>query len=227
MVTLCWAAKGGSGTTVVTSTLALESPRPSLLVDLAGDIPLVLGLPEPDRPGVIDWLSTDGPASQLIDLVVEVNDTTALLPRRLAIGNADGDRPTRGAAGDITPDRWPQFVEWMEQWEQRHGGDVWIDAGTGHPSASIADLVPNRWLVTRACYLALMRAIASPIQPTGLVLVDEPGRSLRADDVERSLGVALVAEISYDPKVARAVDAGLLSMRPPTIMRRRLRRVAA
>ena len=85
----------------------------------------------------------------------------------------------------------------------------------------------SRWLVTRACYMALMRAIASPIQPTGVVLVGEPGRSLSSDDVERSLGVALVAEVSCDPKVARSVDAGLLSMRPPTIMRRQLRRVAA
>ena len=38
MVTLCWAVKGGSGTTVVTSTLALESTRPALLVDLDGEI---------------------------------------------------------------------------------------------------------------------------------------------------------------------------------------------
>jgi len=54
MVTLCWAAKGGSGTTVVTTTLALESTRPALLVDLAGDIPAVLGMAEPDRPGIAD-----------------------------------------------------------------------------------------------------------------------------------------------------------------------------
>lgn len=81
MVTLLWSAKGGSGTTVVSSLLALASSCPSLIIDLDGDVPAVLGLPEPERPGVVDWLFTDGPSSQLVDLVVDVDDNTALLPR--------------------------------------------------------------------------------------------------------------------------------------------------
>ena len=82
MVTLCWAAKGGSGTTVVTTTLALESTRPALLVDLAGDIPAVLGMAEPDRPGIADWLDSDGAPTQLDDLLVDIDDLTVLLPYR-------------------------------------------------------------------------------------------------------------------------------------------------
>ena len=68
MVTLCWAAKGGSGTTVVAAALALTSARHALLVDLDGELPAALGLPEPDRPGVVDWLSSDAPPDHLHDL---------------------------------------------------------------------------------------------------------------------------------------------------------------
>ena len=52
MITICWAAKGGSGTTVVAATRALTTPHPTLLVDLAGDLPTTLGLTHPDGPGV-------------------------------------------------------------------------------------------------------------------------------------------------------------------------------
>ena len=43
---LCWSAKGGSGTTVVSAALALvlSQQRPALLVDLAGDALAVLTL---------------------------------------------------------------------------------------------------------------------------------------------------------------------------------------
>ena len=58
---VCWSVKGGSGTTVVASTLALmraaESQRGALLVDLAGDVPAVLGLAEPSGPGISDWFA--------------------------------------------------------------------------------------------------------------------------------------------------------------------------
>ena len=56
MITVCWAAKGGSGTTVVAAAMAIAATTPTLLIDLAGDVPAVLGIPEPDGPGVFDWL---------------------------------------------------------------------------------------------------------------------------------------------------------------------------
>ena len=52
-VTVCWSVKGGSGTTVVAATLALSCPTASLLVDLDGELPAVLGLPEPSGQGEI------------------------------------------------------------------------------------------------------------------------------------------------------------------------------
>lgn len=220
MVTLCWAAKGGSGTTVVVTTLALESARPSLIVDLAGDVPLVLGTPRADRPGVDDWLRGSGPPSQLIDLVSDVDDSTALLPFRLEHDCLDAD------PAPIRVGRWEQLLGWLTEWTDRHDGEVWIDAGTGSPPPA-AEFVDRRWLVTRGCYLSLVRAVRCRVRPTAAVLVIEAGRALGPADVERALGVPIVATVSYDPKVARAVDAGLVVSRPPFVIRRELRKVTA
>ncbi len=228
MVTLCWAAKGGSGTTVVTATLALESGRPALLVDLAGEIPAVLGMSPTDRPGVANWFDADGGTNQIADLLVEIDDTTTLLPHRQDV-EAAPHRSNRGRTAGAGPSdrRWQELCGWFDEWEVAHGGDVWIDGGTGPPPPALADAVEHRWLVTRACYLSLRRAAASPVCPTGILLVDEVGRALRPRDIERSVGAPIVGRLPIDPKVARAVDAGLLISRPPHTIRRSLRRIAA
>ncbi|MBA2624197.1 MAG: hypothetical protein H0U89_01090, partial [Acidimicrobiia bacterium] len=60
MLIACWSVKGGSGTTVVAAALAVvlgrEAPGGSLLADLAGDVPAVLGMVDPPGPGLDDWL---------------------------------------------------------------------------------------------------------------------------------------------------------------------------
>jgi hypothetical protein len=82
----CWSAKGGSGTTVVSVALALllarSAPSGALLVDLAGDVPAALGLPEPDGPGVLDWLAagSDTPADALARLEREAADGLTVVP---------------------------------------------------------------------------------------------------------------------------------------------------
>src|SRR5829696_52716 len=57
----CWSAKGGAGTTVAAAALALSLARRSragaVLADLAGDGAAVLGLPDPDSPGLAGWLA--------------------------------------------------------------------------------------------------------------------------------------------------------------------------
>jgi len=64
MLVACWSVKGGVGTTVVAASLALLLARrvgPGVvLADLAGDGPAVLGLPEPDSPGLAGWLAGGG-----------------------------------------------------------------------------------------------------------------------------------------------------------------------
>lgn len=222
MVTLCWAAKGGSGTTVATALFALESQRRALLVDLAGEAPTVLGLAEPDRPGVVDWLRGDGGSSQLADLVVDVGAATVLLPCSLA---AD---PTATMALDpIETARWARLVAWLTAWAHEHEGDVWIDAGTGAPPTALVELVDRRWLVTRPCYLSVRRAARAATKPSGVVAIVEEGRTLGTRDIEAALGAPVVAMLPIDPKVARAVDAGLLVSRAPFAVRREIRRLAA
>ena len=64
MLISCWSAKGGVGTTVVAAALAVRMARREppgvLLVDLAGDLPTVLGCPEASGPALVDWLDGRG-----------------------------------------------------------------------------------------------------------------------------------------------------------------------
>jgi cellulose biosynthesis protein BcsQ len=218
MVTLCWAAKGGSGTTVVTAALALGLRRHSLLVDLDGEIPAVLGMPDPDRPGVDDWLRSDAPAEQLGELVVDVDATTSLLPHRRS--------PDAVTSGGIVDARWSAFAHWLRR-QHDDGIEVFVDGGSAPPHERMVAAADQVLLVTRPCYLSLRRARRSSVRPTGVILVDEPGRTLGTREIERCLGAPVVATVSTDPKLARAVDAGLLTGRLPWVIGRELRRVAA
>ena len=223
MVTLCWAAKGGSGTTVVAAALALSSLRPSLLVDLDGEIPAVLGVPEPDRPGVAEWLASDTSTDHLADLLVDIGHRAWLLPWRAAANDIVGHeqvRPTDQA-------RWATLGDWLHDWSNQWGCDVTVDVGTRTPPGPLVSRTERSLLVSRPCYLSLRRAVRSPVRPTGVILVDEPGHGLRSRDIEHALGVPVDATVSFDPAVTRAVDAGLLSSRLPRVMTRALRQVAA
>jgi hypothetical protein len=221
MVTLCWAAKGGSGTTVVATALALSSSRPSLLVDLDGEIPAVLGLTEPDRPGVAEWLASDTSTDHLAELLIDIASRVWLLPWQ----SATSVRQRRHV--DDLEARWATLGDWLHDWSNQWGCDVTIDVGTRVPPEPLAARADRSLLVTRACYLSLRRAVRSQARPTGVILVDEPGRGLGQRDIEHAIGVPVEAVISFDPGVARAVDAGLLASRIPRVMTRALRAVAA
>jgi hypothetical protein len=221
MVTLCWAVKGGSGTTVVAAALALTSQRPSLLVDLDGEIPAVLGLPEPDRPGVADWLESDACADHLAELLINIGPRVWLLPWTSATAE-----PSRSLAAAHDA-RWATFADWLHDWSHQWGCDVTIDVGTRVPPEPLARRATRSLLVMRPCYLSLRRAVRGAVRPTGVILVDEPGRGLGPRDVEHAVGAPVEAVVSVDPSVARAVDAGLLATRLPRVMSRALRSVAA
>jgi MinD-like ATPase involved in chromosome partitioning or flagellar assembly len=206
--TVCWAAKGGSGATVVAAALALTAERPVLLVDLAGDLPATLGIPEPGGPGVHDWLHSDAGAAQLRDLELPVADGVVIVP-------------AGGRRGDST-DRWIALADALLA-DRR---TVVVDAGTGEPPGALMPAADRSLLVTRACYLSLRHAVALRHRPTGVVLVDEPGRALRRHDIEAALGAPVVAKVPIDPSIARAVDAGLLTTRLPRVIERDLRGAA-
>lgn len=215
MLVACWSSKGGAGTTVVASSLALllarRDPLGSLLVDLRGDVPAALGVAEPTGPGLADWLRAGPgvPADGLHRLEVATPQGVAVLCR---------------GAGTLDPARADALVALLAA----DARPVVVDCGTvaEEVGAAVASTATRSLLVTRPCFLALRRAMAAPLRPSEVVLVTEPGRSLSRVDVEECLGVPVVAEVALDPAVARAVDAGLLAVRLPRGFARDLGRAA-
>ena len=110
----------------------------------------------------------------------------------------------------------------------RYERPVVIDAGSSPVGAAldVAASAAVSLLVMRPCFLALRRAVAAPVRPSGVVLVREPGRSLGRRDVEEALQVPVCAEVDLEPAVARAVDAGLLAARLPRSLAHALRHAA-
>jgi MinD superfamily P-loop ATPase len=208
---LCWSAKGGSGTTVVAAALSLvlSTTRSTTIADLGGDIPAALGLPEPSGPGLTDWLaSPDAEVDALGRLAVDINSTLRLLPR--------------GAAPMPATPRWADLTTALDHVDE----EVVIDAGTGEPPDELARCVDQSLLVIRPCYLAMRRLIAMRARPTGVIVVDEPGRNLRCTDLAQSIGVPVVAQVPFDPAVFNSVNAGLLAGRLPRSLSHALRDIA-
>ncbi|MEY2477622.1 MAG: hypothetical protein QOG87_2937 [Actinomycetota bacterium] len=216
MLIACWSTKGGSGTTVVSaalaSVLAESSGRDVLLADLGGDCPAVLGLPDPDGPGLSDWLAA-GDAAAPGSL------------RRLELAGPEGVRILPcGASAPTAPDAGERLLSELAA----DARIVIVDCGPpgGPVGLAISAGAGLSLLVIRPCYIALRRALAAPLRPSAVVLVEEPGRSLGRRDVEDVLGVPVRAQIPWDPAVARCVDAGLLGTRVPRPLHRALRAAA-
>lgn len=213
MITLCYAAKGGSGTTVVACGRAINTAGPSLLVDLVGDVPAMLGIAEPQHPGVIDWLQSNAPAERLDHLLIDMTPASLLLPASgpfIPDGRRSANASLDSTVGD---DRWVELLDWLVGWAHDTGGSVVIDAGTSPNANPMFDQCDHRWLVTRPCYLALKKSSQRGVTPTGVVMIREPGRRLKATDIETSTGAPVIAKIPWDTRIAHATDSGLLLSR--------------
>ena len=215
MLIACWSTKGGSGTTVVSAALARvlaeSSGRDVLLADLGGDCPAVLGMADPDGPGLSDWLAAGDAAPGSL--------------RRLELAGPDGGRGRpRGTAAPCAPGAGDRLATELAS----DARIVVVDCGppTGGIGLEMAAGAGLSLLVIRPCYIALRRALAAPLRPSAVVLVEEHGRSLGRRDVEDVLGVPVRAQIPWDPAVARSVDAGLLGTRIPRPLHRALRAAA-
>lgn len=250
MLVACWSVKGGSGTTVVSvalaAVLARSSPRGALVADLCGDVPSVLGIPDPGGPGIAGWLAagTTVPADGLGRLEVDAGSGLRLLPAGAAPavasgvdgggggGGADGGDGGDGGVGAEdaagAPEEPAARAAVLAGLLAADGRPVVADCGAaaGAVGLAVAAGAATSLLVLRPCYLALRRALRAPAAPTGVVLVREAGRALGRADVEQVLGVPVVAEVPVDPAVARAVDAGVLGARLPRALSRSLRHVA-
>lgn len=214
MFTSCWSVKGGAGTSVVAAALALllaRSRSEALLVDVAGDAPAVLGVPEPTGPGLVDWLAAGPavPADGLARLEVPTRGGVAIVPRGRGdlVATAHAEVLAAVLAGDSRP--------------------VVVDCGRVVPGEAelarvLAASATRSFLVIRTCYLSLRRAASAPLRPSGLVVVHEAGRVLDVGDVEDVACADALATLPCDPAVARAVDAGELARRLPRSLARGL-----
>ena len=96
------------------------------------------------------------------------------------------------------------------------GEHVIVDAGSAtHPIHPLLPAGTVRCWVLRPCYLALRKATAQTDRPDHVIMLDEIGRALTATDIEAVTGAQVVATIDIHPQIARAIDAGLLTARPP------------
>ena len=126
MLIICWSVKGGSGTTVVAAALSLllarSHPEGSVAVDLGTDLSAALGLPQPSRPGLGDWIVADdavggdallmlaATAGSGVDLIGAGAPCDRVAPRwdLAATVLADADRPVVVDAGGVPP---PPFLD--------------------------------------------------------------------------------------------------------------------
>lgn len=97
--------------------------------------------------------------------------------------------------------------------DQRSYDFILVDAGR-----QVGFALGTTTLVTRACYLALRRALALGIIPDNVVLLSEPGRCLSRSDVEAVLTWPVIAEVPIDAAISRTIDAGLLASRIPAAL---------
>ena len=210
---VCWSLKGGSGTTVVSAALALTLAQRNTatvrIVDLAGDIPSALGIAEPSGEGVMNWLQQQHVPIQ--SLQIPVTARVSLIPR----GNDSL------LHHDLTAEHCNSLATELDTSNEL----TVVDAGSGH----IPQLINNATtslLVIRPCYLALRKAAHLSVKPHGMVLINEPGRSLGKRDVESVVGAPVLVDLPLDPTIARCVDAGLLASRIPTVLSQHLAHVA-
>lgn len=215
MVTVCWSVKGGSGVTVTSVALALLRSRVGqsavLLVDFASDAFRVLGDVGRDAVGAHDWLDADdsvGSAS-LEQLLIDGPCGIKFLPA--------GRMTSSPSAARLT-----EFCAWLTAWP----GDVVVDLGT-NPSMrqALLAVADESLLVLRLCYLAGQSAMNAE-RATGLVIVEEQGRSMSYRDFSAALGVPVVARLPVDAAIANCVDSGLFATRMPRSLVRALRPLA-
>lgn len=209
MLTL-WSPKGGSGTSVAAAAVALTLARTEgcRLVDLGGDQPAVLGIAQEPVTGVAEWLAApDSPFDALDHLAVEVVPGLTLVPRGGAVPDGAGGERLAAALGAATL-------------------AVVVDASSACVPPALSLAVARRSeavvAVIRPCYLALRRAVGHELlaATSGLIVIEEPGRGLRASDVSRVLDRPAIHVGRAEVRVARAVDAGSLTAHvPPPLAR--------
>lgn len=214
MLLALWSPKGGSGTSVLAAACAAVLARRGgcRLADLAGDQPAILGLGADPETGLAEWLATgpDAPVDALDRLAVEVAPGLTLIPPGTPRLLAPAAAAESGAALAVAL--------------PAAGVPCVMDAGRADTPATrmAVEVADVSIVVVRGCYLTLRRAVNAPLtsRATGIAFVDEPGRSLGAAEVSDVLERPVLARVPVRPAIARAVDAGVLAIRPPDVLLR-------
>lgn len=185
--------KGGQGCSTAAAGLAhqaSEAGNNTLLVDISpgGDMAALLGI---------------------LDGTTEVKDNLTLRtidPDHLPTGNMFG----RSLSDAINRKPIPDIVVDVDY------DIVVIDWGTTSP---IHLTIPHtKLLVTKACYLSLRSFTKKAVSADGIILLSDPSRALQDVDVESATGAKIVAKVPHDERIARTIDAGLLTVRLPRPM---------
>ena len=216
MLVVCWSPKGGSGTSVVTTGLAIVASRSTtehnneartVIVDLAGDIPAILGIEDP-LIGISEWIA-DPTVFDRRTLIVDLETGLSVLPR----GRASLPESRSGA--------WSRLAVELSTMSNSDSTIV-VDAGRGPIPRELESIADHEYVVVRPCYLALRRAKLIDHSSDAVIIVTEPDRALKQADVARVLGLPIAATLDISADIARRVDAGIITSRPSTELTRAL-----
>ena len=201
------------------AAVVVAERQPTLLVDLGGDIPAVLGT-EADGPGLLDWLAAPAPPPDALPrLEVEVSPNLAILP----LGRANG-QTQRALDGSPEGQRWAEPAETLARMIALDHRTVLVDVGYRQASVvpALADrlleLATRSTLVTRPCLLAVRSANAHAA-PDDVIVVGRQARTMRSGDVQKAIGAPVVAQLRWDAAIARAVDVGSVASKTPRSLR--------
>lgn len=214
MLTAIWSVKGGVGVSSIAAMSALASVEradDTLLVDLCGDLPAVLGVDDaPGEPGLVDWCALGRPDGDAMARIEHVVRPGLHLVRR----------GTGSLGGDATA-----LVHVLGSSRRTVIVDCGLVESTDGFRRGVVGAASDSLLVVRECFLNLRAVQRCDLAATGVVVLNEPRRHLGRADVESVTSAPVVAQIAVDPSIARSIDAGLLSSRLPRGLLRTMSRV--
>ena len=205
MIITFWSPKGGSGTTTLASSWALRMSAHTdvHLVDVGGDIHKLFGIKSAADVGFRDWLTapTELDSDSLDRLVRPVNDYISLIDSGEWIEGPMSHLQTRIEQFQRFADHRTCVVD---------AGTVGSDQRSFQVVKTLCEISDISICVLRPCFLGVDRARSLKFQTSGVMLVDEPGRTIDIPDIERSLAVDVLCSVPWDAAVARAVDSGTM-----------------
>lgn len=246
MMHALWSLKGGVGTTTTAIAIALQwarnKGREVLLVDTQGDIPHAIGLAEPNKEGLSEWLTQSRDLSHYEQLVTSNLSLLSLghhpitaKPEKLAklvecltedsrqiivdcgcLWRHEFSNPSTQLGVADQPGNSGRNQELMATVLNLHCCEQSANFNSQFLLASsLLEAAEGSILVSRSCFLGLRRIARSPWQPSGIILLRESGRALTVSDVSDLARCPVIAQLEPDIRVGRAIDAGLLASALP------------